>query len=72
MLNKKVYYTPYPRCVASSDTDRILAELHEGYATCHEGPKPIIKVRVLLDNYSGVRDDIGLDIEFSKGIPHKI
>lgn len=36
MFYKNGYSTPYLRSVVSPDTEQILIELYEGYATCHE------------------------------------
>lgn len=42
LLYKKGYSTPYLICVVSPDNDRILRELHEDYAACHEGASSLV------------------------------
>lgn len=43
MLYKKGYSTTYLRCVINPDSDHILTELHEGYATFHEGARSMVR-----------------------------
>lgn len=42
---------PYFRCVTGPDTDQLLRELHEGYATFHEGARSIVTKALREGNY---------------------
>lgn len=42
-LSIRGYLTPLLRCVAPPQTTTIMSELHQGYATCHEGARSNVR-----------------------------
>jgi hypothetical protein len=40
-LYRRGYSTPYLRCVALPETEKVLREAHEGAAACHEGARSL-------------------------------
>lgn len=53
LLYMKICSTPYLWCVASPDINHILRELHEGYATCDDGARLMVR-KALRQGYYGL------------------